>query len=207
MVKEIDLGKKSHLTGEMSKNIVAQIVHDGSYISPHAIAHVRSRAKSYGGLEYPPYEGVSREEMEEMKASEFSRITREVPRIYNSNLTGIAYEIGNEIANSGELKVAQDDRVKVLMDDKMYKLISETLPKLSDEIYDLGKSIGRGFRDLVRGNSLQTEMKNKIKSEMVEPLREYLKNENINTMKPKEEINSSLDALLEKYFSTSKGRG
>ena len=87
------------------------------------------------------------------------------------------------------------------------KQFYDKINQLSEENIDIGKSIDRGFRDLIRGDKLKSEMKQKIKSELLEPFREHINQEEISTKNPKEKINAQLDAIEEKYFSASKGKG
>lgn len=87
------------------------------------------------------------------------------------------------------------------------KSFHDKLGQLYDENLDMGKSIDRGFRDLIKGDKLKTEMKKKIKSELIDPLREHINKQETKTSNPKEEINTQFDAIEEKYFSASKGKG
>jgi len=45
---------------------------------------------------------------------------------------------------------------------------------LYDDCLDMSKSIKRGYRDLVKGDKLKTEMKQRINTEVLEPLREHI---------------------------------
>ena len=81
--------------------------------------------------------------------------------------------------------------------------------KISHLIYDnnsIDKSIKRGYRDLIKGNPIKTEMKQRIKEELLDPLREYINRDDIETKQPKDKINADLDAIEEKLVTTSKAR-
>ena len=65
------------------------------------------------------------------------------------------------------------------------------------EVMDIGKSISRGYRDKMRGDSLFTEMSQKIRKELIEPLVEHYNENEGKTAIPKEEAFFKL-GILEK---------
>ena len=65
------------------------------------------------------------------------------------------------------------------------------------ETMDIGKSISRGYRDKMRGDNLFTEMSQKIRRELIEPLAEHYNKNEGKTAIPKEEAFFKL-AVLEK---------
>lgn len=73
---------------------------------------------------------------------------------------------------------------------------------------DLVKSMKRGYRDLIKGDKLKTEMRQRIKSEIIDPLREYLNKEERNTYTPKKDLLTELDNLEKQCMKEeSQGRG
>lgn len=131
----------------------------------------------------------------------YSMSERVMKDVINRSTTDLLVDIAKVLRDN--FKPYYPFRTKEVHDQKPFY---DKISHLSDENIDIGKSIDRGFRDLIKGDKLKTEMKQKIKSELIDPLREHINKKEINPRNPKEEINAQLDAIEEKYFSASKGR-
>jgi|GEM_PF-7095188 len=121
-----------------------------------------------------------------------------VTKITNSSTTNFIEKLYDTIMISGE--PVKDNPEAYKIPKELNTLIKSTMD-LYDENIDIEKSLKRGYRDLIKGNPLKTEMRKKIRDKVLNPLKEYINREDIQTFMTKEEINSKLDALEKKYLS------